>query len=65
MTDINCFIAEVNQLFSEVPGEEVSNNEEDSGPFLRIESVVSLNPDAMGSEDVSACLIHCFVSCVS
>lgn len=61
MTNINCLIAEVNQLFSEGPGEEVSNNEEDSGPFLRIESVVSLNPEAMGAEDVSSCLILCFV----
>jgi hypothetical protein len=52
VTKINCFIAEGNQLISEVPGEEVNNNEDDSGPFLRIESVVSLNPEAMVTEDV-------------
>jgi hypothetical protein len=37
-----------------MPIEEVNENEEDSGPFLRIESVVSLNPDAMKTEDVSS-----------
>jgi hypothetical protein len=47
------FVAEINQLIREVPVEDVNDNEEDSGPFLRIESVVSLNPDAMGTEDVS------------
>jgi hypothetical protein len=48
------FVAELNHLIREVPVEEVNDNEEDSGPFLRIESVVSLNPDAMGTEDVSS-----------
>jgi hypothetical protein len=37
-----------------MPVEEANDDEEeDSGPFLRIESVVSLNPDAMKTEDVS------------
>jgi hypothetical protein len=40
--------------------DEEANNSEDSGPFLKIESVVSLNPEAMGTEDVSSCLILCF-----
>jgi hypothetical protein len=48
------FVAEINQFVREVPVEEMINNEEDSGPFLRIESVVSLNPEAMGTEDVSS-----------
>jgi hypothetical protein len=61
VTSINCFVAEIHQLFNELPGEEVSNNEEDSGPFLRIESVVSLNPEVMGAEDVSSCLILSFM----
>lgn len=53
---INYFIAEYNQLLREWDDEEASSNE-DSGPFLKIESVVSLNPEAMGTEDVSSCLV--------
>ena len=37
----------------EVEQEESTTNEDESGPFLRIESVVSLNPEAMATDDVS------------
>jgi hypothetical protein len=41
-------------MVREMPVEEVIDSDEDSGPFLKIESVVSLNPDAMKTEDVSS-----------
>jgi hypothetical protein len=50
-------------MIREWDDDEASNNE-DSGPFLKIESVVSLNPEAMGTEDVSFCLVVCFLLCV-
>jgi hypothetical protein len=59
LTKINYFIAEFNQLLREWDDEEANSNE-DSGPFLKIESVVSLNPEAMGTEDVSSCLVFLF-----
>jgi len=52
LTKINYFIAEFNQLLRDW-----DEDDEDSGPFLKIESVVSLNPEAMGTEDVSSCLV--------
>jgi len=60
LTKIYYFIAEFNQLLREWDDEETNDNE-DSGPFLKIESVVSLNPEAMGTEDVSSCLVLCFL----
>jgi hypothetical protein len=63
LTKLNYFIAELNQLITEWGDEEASNNE-DCGPFLKIESVVSLNPEAMGAEDVSFCLILFAFYCV-
>jgi len=60
LTKINYFIAEYNQLLRDWDDDEANNNE-DSGPFLKIESVVSLNPEAMGTEDVSSCLVLCFL----
>jgi hypothetical protein len=57
---IDYFIAEFNQLIRGWDDDEANSNE-DSGPFLKIESVVSLNPEAMGSEDVSFCLVLCFL----